>query len=481
MAYKFQLGSAKLGGSVTSTGTISGSVVDSQGALSGASIQIDDASGIAGDALEDNGAGSLRIAAGGVTNAMLSGAIEGSKIADGAIGNTQLSGNIAADKLALGDGLDSAAGALTVQVDDSSVQVNGSNQLEIKAGGVTNAMLSGAIDADKLRLGGTVESSGGELDVKFGAGLDADGVSGLIIAAGGVTNSMLSGAIAADKLKIDTNHFIANVNNEQLEINFNASGGVTVKPTTGLEVKVAASGALQVDGSGLDLKSTITGSRTFSNDVTVNGNFTVLGSTFSASVGTLIIEDALINVGDGSSAFAQDYGIQFGSAGSEWASLKTDSDAGFNNLSSSLPLLAPALATDDWSITSTHISGNLPVSASAFYGDGSGLTGISATTVKLSHGIIDSSAGGTANINTKVTVTDSNSQAITLTLPSISPSDKGTMYIVKRKGSNNVTITSAASSQLIEFLDQDIVLETDGAAVTLLASENGLSGSWIIV
>ena len=431
MAYKFQLGSAKLGGSVTSTGTISGSVVDSQGALSGASIQIDDASGIAGDALEDNGAGSLRIAAGGVTNAMLSGAIEGSKIADGAIGNTQLSGNIAADKLALGDGLDSAAGALTVQVDDSSVQVNGSNQLEIKAGGVTNAMLSGAIGADKL--------------------------------------------------KIDTNHFIANVNNEQLEINFNASGGVTVKPTTGLEVKVAASGALQVDGSGLDLKSTITGSRTFSNDVTVNGNFTVLGSTFSASVGTLIIEDALINVGDGSSAFAQDYGIQFGSAGSEWASLKTDSDAGFDNLSSSLPLLAPVLATDDWTISSTHISGNLPVSASAFYGDGSGLTGISATTVKLSHGIIDSSAGGTANINTKVTVTDSNSQAITLTLPSISPSDKGTMYIVKRKGSNNVTITSAASSQLIEFLDQDIVLETDGAAVTLLASENGLSGSWIIV
>jgi hypothetical protein len=225
-----------------------------------------------------------------------------------------------------------------------------------------------------------------------------------------------------------------------------------------------------------------------SNNLTIAGNLTVNGTQTILNVATMSVDDHHIVIADGASQLADGQGLFFGSddgTSSELASfevLSASDDAGFV-FSSSLGLMSDAVyvgASGEVVISSGEFSASVPVSGN-FYGDGSNLTGISATSVKLSHGILDSSANISASIGTKLTVADSNSAAMELTLPSISPSDKGTMYIVKRKGSNNVTITSAASSQLIEFLDQDIVLETDGAAVTLLASENGLSGSWIIV
>ena len=225
-----------------------------------------------------------------------------------------------------------------------------------------------------------------------------------------------------------------------------------------------------------------------SNNLTIAGNLTVNGTQTILNVATMSVDDHHIVIADGASQLADGQGLFFGSddgTSNELASfevLSASDDAGFV-FSSSLGLMSDAVyvgASGEVVISSGEFSASVPVSGN-FYGDGSNLTGISATSVKLSHGILDSAANISASIGAKLTVADSNSAAMELTLPSISPSDKGTMYIVKRKGSNNVTITSAASSQHIEFLDQDIVLETDGAAVTLLASENGLSGSWIIV
>jgi len=226
-------------------------------------------------------------------------------------------------------------------------------------------------------------------------------------------------------------------------------------------------------------------------DLVLPGELRVSGDLTYVNTQNLRVTDAQVVFADGASGLATGQGFYIGSdAGddSEKASfaVASGSQLGFT-FSSSLPIEAGTIAGDDANfggavnIDSSEFSSSVPVSASSFHGDGSGLTGISATSVKLSHGILDSAANISASIGAKLTVADSNSAAMELTLPSISPSDKGTMYIVKRKGSNNVTITSAASSQHIEFLDQDIVLETDGAAVTLLASENGLSGSWIIV
>ena len=77
MAYKFQLGQARLSGSVIQEGDVTAE--SSQ--LNASTIDLSDASGIAGDGME-NQSGNLGIAAGGVTNAMLSGAIASSKIAE---------------------------------------------------------------------------------------------------------------------------------------------------------------------------------------------------------------------------------------------------------------------------------------------------------------------------------------------------------------------------------------------------------------
>jgi len=93
-------------------------------------ISLNDASGIAGDALEDNGSGALRVADGGITN-------------------TMLSGNITPEKLAIGAGLAEVGGALEVSVDDSSIEKAGGT-LNVKALGITNGMLFGSIANAKL-------------------------------------------------------------------------------------------------------------------------------------------------------------------------------------------------------------------------------------------------------------------------------------------------------------------------------------------
>jgi len=492
MAYKFQLGTARLSGSVIAEGALSGTsgvfdggnitnvgtasiqYVSASVQLVGAAIGLSDASGLlkSGGGLEDD-AGEVAISTGGVTNLMLSGGIAGSKLADGAVGNTQLSGNISADKLNF------AAGVLS----------SSAGQLTIDAGGVTNNMLSGAVAFSKL-----ASLTDGNILVGNGSNVAASvAVSGDItisnagvtaIGSGKVTNTMLSGAIAAGNLQLGDG--LAD-SSDILVVDLNTSSGLEFSGGK-LQVDLSSSNALALDAGGLDLKSTIAGSRTFSNDVTVNGNFTVLGSTFSASVGTLLIEDAEIVIADGASALSASQGIYIGedTSGTPLASFKVGDALGTNDaFVSSLNLSAPNIysagtfATDDWTIDSTHISGNLPVSASAFYGDGSNLSNISADSLALGAGVLT----GTGNITSKLTRLDSAGGAFTATLPGISSADEGTMYVLKALGSaasNNVTI-SPSGSQKIDGAAQSIVLESDFAAVTLFVIDNGGTAEWIIV
>lgn len=393
---KFEMGSLAVGGTdVTATaanlnqlaGVTLGDVVTQNSSsftvtdLTASALAISDVSGIAGDALEDDGAGLLRVATGGITNTMLSGGIDFSKLAT-------------------------------------------LNQANILIGNGSNVATAQTVSGD--------------------VSIDKDGV--VAIGSGKVTNAMLSGSISADKLNLNANQF-------------SNAGGV------------------------LGLKSSISGALTFENNITISGDLIVTGTTFSASVGTLLIEDALINIGDGQATFADDYGIEFGTSGSSWASLKTDSDAGFNNLSSSLPLLAPALATNDWTIDSTHISGNLPVSASAFYGDGSNLQNIAAGNVKLGGGI--NLVTGTATATNKLTLADTGAGAFTLTMPEVTSANAGTLYVVKDKagfcGVSGKALTVAAfSGQTIDGA-ASIVLESNYAAVNLFAVFLNSTGSWAIV
>lgn len=88
-------------------------------------------------------------------------------------GLTKVGVDIQLDSSAAGDGLGFTSGVLNVNVDDSSIEID-TDTLQVKALGITNAMLAGSISDDKLVEdyiktsevdGTTIEFSGGTLNV----------------------------------------------------------------------------------------------------------------------------------------------------------------------------------------------------------------------------------------------------------------------------------------------------------------------------
>lgn len=101
----------------------------------------------------------LRVKALGITNSMLSGNIVADKLRRG----TALAddaGVMRLDSSVAGDGLGFSSEVLAVNVDDSSIETN-ADSLRVKALGITAAMLSGSIPADKLQRGTALADDGG--------------------------------------------------------------------------------------------------------------------------------------------------------------------------------------------------------------------------------------------------------------------------------------------------------------------------------
>ena len=117
-----------------------------------------------------------------------------------------------------GNGLSKAGDTLSVNVDGSGIEINGSDQLRLKDGGVSNDKLAGSISADKLAgsIGdgklSTITSSnkvsGSAVQLNGNGGLANS--SGLKIDDAGVSNAMLAGSIADSKmLQITTSDKVA--------------------------------------------------------------------------------------------------------------------------------------------------------------------------------------------------------------------------------------------------------------------------------
>ena len=496
MAYKFQLGTAKLSGSVQALGDVSSSAdliavdITASGDIDVNGITLADASGLAGDALADNGGkldvqldpdGAIEISGSGLVVKADQGLLrdsQGLKVKIDVNGGLQATGDgIALSQSVAGDGLSLVNGVLGVNVDNSSIEISG-DAIQVMASGITNDMLSGSIDINKLEYstisgvslgnslftlsagngltGNDYDGSGNEtFSVQVsGSTLSVD-AGGVKVAGSGITNNELSGNISADKLSLNLNQF-------------SSSAGQ------------------------LNLKPTISGSFTFSNDITIGGNLVVNGDTFSASVGTLLVEDALITIGDGDTSLQTGRGFEIGSDLASFKTANEDLGAGAADIfKSSLPLSASAVAAANgifgdasaaneltvgstWTVNDTHISGNAPVSASAFYGDGSGLSGVAATDLQFGTALL------TANASISQPLTRVNAaSAVTVTLPAITNADDGKMYVIKNVGTTIVTISSSAHQ--IEGASQTIALETQGAAVTLFAVVESGSPAWIIV
>lgn len=584
MAYKFQLGQARLSGSVIQEGDVTAE--SSQ--LNASTIDLADASGIAGEGMEDQ-SGNLGIAAGGVTNSMLSGGIASAKIAelnDFSTSDLSEGSNLyytearwdskmaAADtgdlaegsnlywttargetmfdnKLAAADTGDLAEGsnlyytdarvhaAVSVadsnsidmsydgsgqfsadaKVDGSSIEIDAVSGLRVKALGITNAMLSGAIASSKIAelnafdTGDLAEGSNlyytqarfdsalaakdtGDLaegsnlyytDARVHAALsvadstsidmsyDSAGEFSAVIQPLGVTNAMLSGAIASSKIAelndfstsdlsegsnlyytearwdskmaaADTDDLAEGASNlyftearSRASVSVSDSNSVDMSYASGTgifsaDVLVDAD-ALEVTVNGVALKSTIAGSRTFSGDVEIQGGLNVQGSLTYIDTTNLAISDALITVGSGSSAFANNYGVEFGDVDGGWASMKTaEVDTGVNGFEFS------------------H-----PIKASRFYGEVVGAMVESIQTLSVG-AAIDSDNG------TQILLDHATEQ--TFTLPAASQME-GLVLKIKRIGSGESVIEPAGAEEL-EGAGQ-IRLESQGAAVSIIS------------
>jgi len=194
----------------------------------------------------DDAAGTLTIAgqAGDITSVVAgSGLTGGGTSGDatlnviGGDGITANANDIALSSTVAGDGLAYSSGVVSVNVDDSSIETD-SDSLQVKAGGVTNAMLAGSIAAGKLAgsignaklsnsaitidgtsvsLGGSITTNntqltqenvedfvGGMLDgTETGISVSYDDTNGnldFVIGDNDITNDMLAGSINQSKL-----------------------------------------------------------------------------------------------------------------------------------------------------------------------------------------------------------------------------------------------------------------------------------------
>ena len=413
--------------------------------------------------LEIDATNGVQVKALGITNAMLAGSIASSKIAElNAFDTADLAegSNLyytdarvhAAVSVADSNSIDmsyngSGQFSADAKVDDSSIEISALSGLQVKALGITNAMLSGSIASSKLaelnafdtadlaegsnlyytdarsRAAVSVTDAGGDGSLSYDSG------TGVITYTGPSSAEVRAHLAAADSTSID--------------MSYNSSTGEMSA------VALVDSDALEVVAGGISLKSSIAGARTFASDVTVSGDLTVNGSLTYVNTTNLAISDALITIASGSSAFAVDNGLEFGAVGSGWASIKTaqedlDGDSTSDDIFKfSHPISASMLAAEG-------------VVAQDFYGN---LNGAIVETVQV--------------ITAGSQFADSNNQILcnfaaadSIDLPSAA-SMEGKIYKFKKIGSGNVTI-NPDSSETIDGASS-IVLESAYAGVSIIS------------
>ena len=241
----------------------------------GISLTYDDAAGTLTIAGQQGDITSV-VAGSGLTGGGTSGDVTLNVI--GGDGITANANDIALSSTVAGDGLAHASGVLSVNVDDSSIETD-SDTLQVKASGITNAMLAGSIAAGKL--------------------------------AGSIGNSLLSNsAITIDGTSVSLGGSIT-TNNTQLteeQVEDFVGGMVTGNTETGITVTYEDSdGTLDfvVDNSDFALTGAVTGSvtQTAKGNVSINttmnsaiSSLSDVGSTSGASAGQILVFDGSGNL-----------------------------------------------------------------------------------------------------------------------------------------------------------------------------------------
>ena len=200
--------------------------------------------------------------------------------------NEQLTTLASLATLFAGTGLSASSSVLSVNVDDSSIEVNGSDNLQVKASGITNTMLAGSIANSKLSnssitindtavsLGGSISISDTDTTYTAGSGLtltstefsvnvddssiEVNGSDNLQVKASGVTNAMLAGSIANSKLSnssITINGAAISLGGSVTTPDTNTMGsGFVIEDGSGTEVIITENKEVKfVQGTGIDI------------------------------------------------------------------------------------------------------------------------------------------------------------------------------------------------------------------------------------
>jgi hypothetical protein len=175
-----------LGSNLNALSVVSGSALamtsyNGSAARSDLAVQVDDSS-------IEISSNALKVKAAGISNAMLAGSITAEKINKGA-GLADNAGNLEIASGVAGAGLAISSQVLSVNVDDSSLEIN-FDSLRIKAAGVSDSMLAGSISNSKL-------SNSTISGVALGANLNA------LTAGNGLSMTSYNGSAAVSDLTID--------------------------------------------------------------------------------------------------------------------------------------------------------------------------------------------------------------------------------------------------------------------------------------
>ena len=339
-----------------------------------------------------------------------------------------------------------------------------------------------------------IEVNSNQLQIKVNGTTLFQNGDGLSVNSGGITNNELSGGIVAGKLNIDTNHF--NNNAGTLESKFSNTGGIEVGAGVGLRLKLSSSNALQTDGGGLELKSTIAGNRTFSNNVTIQGDLTVTGTTVEVDAAFVVTSsiqfEGAVNANDNEITLTT-------------AEPTADRTITLPDLTGHVPLLAGAVANANVTAAefalldggSTVVTASVADGDAVLFNDSGSMKHINVTSLKtyFQSGVTATSAqgfafnqygtgsaaqdmGGATGLWAVNSEDGTSTNAVTLDLSG--SWSNGNAVIIKGysnidKDSRPMTIR-AAGDDTVEG-EPSISLESDSAAVTLIYG----GGNWNIV
>ena len=255
-----------------------------------------DGNGIADFTYDGSSTATIAVEADGSTLSVGSGGV---KVADGGITGTQLASSVAGAGLAGG-----AGSALSVNVDDSSIEIN-TDTLRVKAGGISNAMIAaGAVQSasiaadaiDTVHIADDAIESAQIANNAVALGTQTTGNYVATLGSGtGVTIGSNTGEGSSPTIAVD---YGADANTA---VQGNTS--LTVQGTTN-EIEVTNGSITLGDGGtvtvGLPNDVTIGQNLTVSQDLVVNRNLTVAGTASFQHTEDLDVADRFIRLASGS-------------------------------------------------------------------------------------------------------------------------------------------------------------------------------------